>query len=129
MVTQRTMRLGLVLIGCLAPACQAAEGRPPIARIDIVPGAIPENDGFQTAVTLDGSASADPIDDPEGASDLDYRWEILGDEVRFEPGSDERDAAPVVRLRGDRPATVILTVTDADGLDATATANVQLSVR
>lgn len=124
-VRRVTILAVLVLPGCLP----ADEGRPPLARIDIVPAAIPENDGFDTAVTLDGRASADPIDDPDGSERLDYRWEILGDEVRFEAGSDESDAAPVVRFRGDRPATVRLTVTDSDGLDATTTAYVQLTVR
>lgn len=124
-VRRVTVLVALVLAGCVPQD----EGRPPLARIDIVPGAIPENDGFATAVTLDGTTSADPVDDPEGTRALDYRWEILGDEFRFESGSDETDAAPVVYFRGDRPATIRLTVTDEDGLDASATAYVQLTVR
>jgi hypothetical protein len=120
-----TVLVALVPLGCVP----VDDGRPPLARIDIVPAAIPENDGFETAVTLDGTMSADPIDDPDGSDRLDFRWEILGDEVRFEAGSDESDPAPVVRFRGDRPATVRLTVTDGDGLDASTTAYVQLTVR
>jgi hypothetical protein len=116
--------LTLVVAGCAVE-----DGRPPLARIDLAPAAIPENDGFQTAVTLDGTASADPIDDPDGSARLGFRWEIVGDEVRFEPGSRTTDPAPVVRFRGDRPATIRLTVTDADGLDSTATAYMQLTVR
>ena len=108
--------------------CTLDEGRPPLARIDITPPAILENDGFQTAVTLDGTASADPLDDPEGNDQLDFLWEILDDEYRFE-GSRATSPAPMVRLRGDRPATVVLTVTDNDGLEATAVAHVQLTVR
>ncbi len=109
--------------------CVVEDGRPPLARIELVPEAIPENDGFQTAVTLDGTTSADPIDDPDGAAPLDHHWEIIGDEAEFEPGDDADDAAPQVRFRGDRPATIRLTVTDRSGLDATATVQLQLTVR
>lgn len=99
-----------------------------MARIDITPPAIVENDGFQTTVTLDGTASADPLDDPDGSSRLAFSWEILDDEHRFE-GSRANSPAPTVLLRGDRPATVVLTVTDEDGLEATAVDHVQLTVR
>ena len=129
MVTQRSMRLGTVLAtGMVLAACQPEEGRPPLARIELSPAAIPEHDGFETVVTLDGTLSADPVDDPDGAERLDYHWEILGDEFDLEPGSDEGDDVVEVRFRGDRPATITLTVTDADGLDARATAYLQLTV-
>jgi hypothetical protein len=136
MVTQRTIVATNALftatllagLGITLTGCAAEEGRPPIARIAIDPMAIPEHDDFQTMVTLDGSDSADPIDDPDGAHPLDFRWEIIGDEVRFETGSHEDDKMPSVRFRGDRPATVNLTVTDVDGLSAGATAYVQLTV-
>ena len=108
--------------------CTAADGRPPVARIELVPDQIGEDDGFQTEVTLDGRASADPVDHPEGA-DLAYAWQIVDDEARFEPGSHADDAAPVVRLRGDRPATIILTVTDEDGLSSSTTAHLRLTTR
>jgi hypothetical protein len=91
--------------------------------------AIPEHDNFATSVTLDGTRSADPVDDPDGTHPLDFRWEIVGDEARFEPGSNEDDATPAVTFRGDRPATITLTVTDADGLAASATTYVQLTVQ
>lgn len=116
-----------LLVAALA-ACAVDGGRPPVARIELVPDQIGENDGFQTAVTLDGRASADPVDHPEGA-ELSYAWQILDDEVRFAPGSHADDAAPAVRLRGDRPATIILTVTDVDGLSASTTAHVRLTTR
>jgi len=119
----------VVCVGLPLAGCVVDDGRPPIARIDLLPGAIPEHDDFETAVTLDGSSSADPIDDPDASERLSFAWEILGDEARFESGSDEHDVAPVVRFRGEVPATVLLTVTDPDGLDAIAQANVQLSVR
>ncbi len=117
-----------VLTVLSAVGCTLDPGRPPLARIEITPAAIVENDGFQTAVTLDGTASADPLDDPGGAISLEFSWQILDDEVRFE-GSRATSPAPMIRLRGDVPATIILTVTDRDGLAATAVDHVQLTVR
>jgi hypothetical protein len=111
-----------------AGACALEDGRPPLARIEISPPAILENDGFQTLVTLDGTTSADPLDDPGGQLPLTYAWEILDDESRFE-GSRATSPTPTIRLRGDRPATIILTVTDRDGLEAVAVDHVQLTVR
>lgn len=118
----------LSVLAVASTACAVDSGRPPLARIELRPEAIVENDGFQTAVTLDGSASADPLDDPAGAVPLDYRWEILDDEFRFED-SRATSPMPVIRLRGDRPATIRLTVTDGDGLEATAVSHLQLTVR
>jgi hypothetical protein len=121
----RTGRRGALAAVAVA-ACTAAEGRPPVARIELVPDQIGENDGFQTEVVLDGRGSADPIDHPDGA-DLDYAWEILDDEARFPPGSRSDQPAPVVLLRGDRPATIVLTVTDEDGLSSSTTAHLRLT--
>jgi hypothetical protein len=123
---RRAPAVAVVASLAVLAACSAPEGRPPVARIELQPDRIGENDGFQTPVTLDGRASADPIDHPEGA-DLGYAWTIDGDEARFEPGSHTDDAAPVVRLRGDRPATITLTVTDDDGLSASTTAHLLLT--
>ena len=129
MVTQRAMRLGIVFAGsALLGACEIEEGRPPIARIELDPEAIPEHDGCETVVTLDGTMSADPVDDPEATEALRYHWEILGDDFDFEPGSGEDDSAPAVRFRGDRPPSITLTVTDVDGLDSTVTTYLQLTV-
>ena len=108
--------------------CEAEDGRPPVARIDVAPEAIPEHDNFATPVTLDGTASDDPIDDPDGLAPLAFAWEISGDEARFEPGSHADDAVIVVRLRGDTPATFALTVTDEDGRSTTAVRQMTLSV-
>lgn len=123
-------RLPLPIVAGLAAlaACAVDDGHPPLARIVLVPDAVLENDGFQTAVTLDATTSADPIDDPGGAAPLTYQWQILDDEVRFEAGR-PTSPMPVVRFRGDRPATIVLTVTDADGQATSATAHVRLTVR
>ncbi|HTM19274.1 MAG TPA: hypothetical protein VL172_02165 [Kofleriaceae bacterium] len=111
----------------LLAACTGGDGHPPVARASASPETIPENDEFQTAVTLDGTTSADPIDDPDGVEALDYRWQIWGDEFQLDQG-DETDATPVVRFRGDRPATVELTVTDADGLTGRASFQMRLTL-
>lgn len=113
----------------LAGGCTLDDARPPIARIDVTPAAIPENDDFQTEVVLDASRSADPIDDPDGSEALEVRWEIVGDEARFASGDDETDPTPTLTFRGDQPATILLTVTDGDGLEATAVEHLQLTVR
>lgn len=118
--------LPALVVATVLAACASDGGRPPVARIELVPDQIGENDGFQTAVTLDGTASADPLDHPDAAR-LGFTWQILDDEVRFEPGDHADDAAPVVRLRGDRPATIVLTVTDDDGLTSTTTAHLRLT--
>lgn len=118
-------------LGCLAvvaAACAADEGHPPIARIALTPEAIVENDGFQTEVTLDATGSADPIDDPAGEAGLSFAWDVAGDEFRYERGR-ATSAMPVVRFRGDRPAAIALTVTDADGVSTTAVAHLRLTVR
>lgn len=111
----------------LLVGCTVADGRPPLARIVLTPDSIVENDGFQTLIQLDATTSADPIDDPEGETRLAVEWHILDDEYRFE---DSRATSPTaqVRMRGDRPATISLTVTDADGLEGVAVTHMRLTV-
>jgi len=122
------MRLWLTSLGALAlAACSPDDGHPPLARIVLTPDGVLENDGFQTAVTLDATTSADPIDDPSGDAPLRFAWTILDDEARFEGRT--TSPTPTVRFRGDRPATIELTVTDEDGASTTATAHLRLTVR
>src|SRR5688572_5131729 len=114
-MTRAVAALALVVLA----ACTGGDGHPPVARASADPESIPENDEFQTLVTLDGTASADPLDDPSGADELEYQWEIWGDEHELD-GGDLTSAMPVVRFRGDRPATIELTVTDGEGLTGRA---------
>ena len=118
----------LVALALMIAACTAEGGHPPLARIVLTPEAILAHDDFQTEVTLDATTSGDPLDDPEGTAPLTYGWELLDDEARYERGR-PTSPAPVVRFRGDRPATIILTVTDGDGQSSTATAHLRLTVR
>jgi hypothetical protein len=113
---------------CWLAACDAPIGHPPIARIELAPAAIPAHDEFQTAVVLDGSTSADPIDDPGGTEKLDYQWTIVDAEARFDAGSRDTSQMPTVRFRGERAATITLTVTDRDGNDSSSTKYLQLTV-
>lgn len=128
MFSRATQSVWVALVALLVvPGCAVDEGHPPIARVTAEPPVIRENDGFQTQVLLDASASADPIDDPEGARPLDYEWAIINDEFRFADG-DEMSEAPTVELRGDRPATIELTVTDEDGMSSTVALQMTLTV-
>jgi hypothetical protein len=123
------MPRGVLALVLLLAACDAPVGHPPIARIDLTPAAIPAHDEFQTVVVLDGSKSADPIDDPTGAQKLTYQWTIVDADVRYESGSRETSQQPMVRFRGERPATVVLTVTDPDGNDSSTTKYLELTVK
>ena len=120
-------RANAIAVVLFLGACDQPVGHPPIARIDLVPSAIPAFDNFQTVVELDGQASADPVDDPDGSAPLTYSWQILDSENRFEMGR-ATSPAPKVRFLGDRPPTIVLTVTDLDGQEATATKNLALTV-
>ena len=114
----------VLVIACASPE----EGHSPVARIAIAPRAIPEGDGFATDVVLDAGESADPVDDPDGTMALRYRWRLEDDAARFEDGR-ETDAVVTVRFEGRRPARIALTVTDPDGLEATAVDRLALTVR
>jgi hypothetical protein len=122
-------RHALLLLGFFSlTSCEPSTGYPPVARIDVAPRAIPENDGFQSEVVLDAQASADPIDDPEGTRGLSYRWQIIGDEFRLISGSLSGPTL-TISLLGETPATVLLTVTDEDDNSNTAREQLQLTVR
>ncbi len=126
----RTVRRALLtaIAAAWIGACTVEPGHPPVARISASPRAIPEDDSYQTDVLLDGSASADPVDDPEGKRPLRYSWEIVGDDHRV-VGGGPSEPRLTIRLFGAHPATVLLTVEDEDGDSATARLQLQLTVR
>jgi len=102
-----------MLFATLLAGCAVEPGpRPPVPRFEIDPEYVPEGDGHETPVTLDGAASADELDDP-GAR-LRFEWSFDAD-VRFVEG-DRHDPTIVVTLSGTRPVTVTLAVEDEDEL-------------
>lgn len=111
----------------LVASCSPPTGHPPVARIDLVPEYVPEGDEYATAVMLDGTGSCDEFDFPDtclradGAATpagLSFAWALDAETASVEGSLSE--ARVVVRVRGDRPVTVALTVTDAEDLTATA---------
>jgi hypothetical protein len=122
-VTVRFVLIALCVVACTSEP----SGHAPIARITATPRAIPDHDGFQTDVVLDGTASADPIDDPDGGLPLAFLWTITNDDVQYTMG---RDTEPKVTVRflGNHPAIVDLKVTDVTGLSSTAELNMQLTI-
>jgi hypothetical protein len=116
-MTHRHVPLGLLLGALALGGCQAEAGRAPVARFDITPAYVPLHDGYATVVTLDGTRSKDEIDDPTGALPLGFRWDLDDPAPQVVQGS--LDAAQVqVRLQGDRPTAVTLTVRDQSGRTA-----------
>jgi hypothetical protein len=78
-------------------------------------------------VALDGTASKDEIDDPAGTLPLGFHWHIDDPALQVVGGS--LDAAQVqVKLQGDRPTTVTLTVTDTTGRSGERTGYVGVSL-
>jgi hypothetical protein len=125
---RRRLSRGLLLCAALAlGGCQQETGRAPVARFDVTPAYVPLHDGYTTVVTLDGSRSQDEIDDPRGALPLGFHWELDDPAPQVVQGS--LDAAQVqVKLQGDRPTTVTLTVSDSTGRTAVRTGYVGVTV-
>jgi len=123
------VRAALAVVGCFALwGCTSEEkGHAPVARIKADPRAIPEADDFHTDVVVDGTESADPIDDPDGGLPLTYQWEISGDAMQLSAGS-ATSSTFTGRFQGIRPATIRLTVTDQSGQTGTARFQLGLTV-
>jgi len=125
----RRLAITVLLLGAALPAggCQDEAGRAPVARFDITPAYVPSHDGYATVVTLDGSRSKDEIDDPAGTLPLGFHWDLDDPAVQVVEGS--LDAAEVrVKLQGDRPTTVTLTVRDSTGRNGVRTGYVGVTV-
>ncbi len=87
------------------------QNQSPLASAAIVPAAVPENDSFQSTVTLDGRRSFDPDGDA-----LSYHWNIRG--ARFLAGTQNTDRVVQVRTSGEFAIPVELTVTDGEYEDS-----------
>lgn len=82
--------------------------RNPVASISAAPLEVPENDGNQTVVTLDGSGSSDPDNDP-----LTFSWDVPSG--TFVNGTSAASEVAEVTFPGTAPYVVTLTVTDGQG--------------
>lgn len=80
----------------------------PTAALSVDPEEVPRNDGNQTVVTLDGSASSDPDGDA-----LSYSWTVAGG--TFENGTAATDPIAQVSFPGTGNYDVTLQVADGNG--------------
>jgi hypothetical protein len=124
----RHLARGLLLGVALAcGGCHQEAGRPPVARFDITPPYVPLHDGYATVVTLDATRSKDEVDDPAGEQPLGFHWELDDPAPQVVQGSLD-EAQVQVKVRGDRPTTVTLTVRDQTGRAASRTGYVGVTV-
>ncbi|MSP60243.1 MAG: hypothetical protein EXR72_07860 [Myxococcales bacterium] len=122
----RPLLLALGSVSLALGAC-GGDGRSPTARIALAPLYVPLGDGYRTEVRLDGRASRNDLEDPEGTRPLRFLWEL--DDVRPQIVDGALDAALVtVRVAAPRPTTVRLTVTDPSGAIGRATARIGVTV-
>jgi len=82
----------------------------PIAKIQTSLAAVPELDGFQTVVTLDGTGSEDPDGDA-----LEYAWEARG--VKLVGAGHRHSPSIQVTIKGDFAMPVRLRVSDGEHID------------
>ncbi len=116
----------VLVSAAVSAACSQIGPRPPVPRIAIDPEFIPEGDAHETAVTLDGTGSADELEDE--AAPLAFRWEVDDPSGRIEEGAFDEPVV-VMTFAGDRVVSVTLTVTDPQGLSASVTQRVGLTAR
>jgi hypothetical protein len=124
---------GIVLL-C---ACSDEIGRPPVARVTVcvmtstsacASPYIPTNDTFTTPILVDGSTSADEVDDPNATRPLEYHWTIGGD-YKIKEGTLDSSKFTML-LKGDRPVPVTLSATDTDDhLTAKETVTIGITLR
>jgi hypothetical protein len=95
-------------------AC-APPGHPPVARLTLTPAYVPSGDQYRTAIAVDGSQSRDELDDPAGSFPLRFSFFSDDPAPQLTPAGDRA----TLRILGDRPTAVSVTVTDSDGLATT----------
>lgn len=117
----------LVSLLLLITACGGGDDPPtgmtngnPVAVITASPLEVPQNDGNQTIVTLDGSASSDPDNDP-----LTFAWNVPNG--TFENGTLATSTIPMVSFPGTAPYAVTLTVSDGRGGSGQASVTIGLA--
>ncbi len=75
---------------------------------------------------LDGSASADDVDDPAHVQPLLYEWVVDDAQSQILPSATEAKAT--VRVAGMHPVTVHLTVADGDDVKTTTSAQIGVTL-
>ncbi len=103
----------------LAVGCGGPPPVPPTAVIDATPGDVCAGDGFATAIQLSGARSAarlSLVPAPPGPDDppLTFEWRLEGDAHHVVSGALDDDTV-AVRMAGERPLHVTLTVTTFEG--------------
>jgi len=91
----------------------------PVATIVANPLVVPQNDGNQTVVTLDGSGSSDADSDP-----LSFAWVVPSG--TFVSATTATSPIPQVTFPGTAPYNVTLTVTDGRGGSGTAAVTINV---
>lgn len=115
------MTFALVLFA----SCSSIGPRPPVPRFTVDPEFIPEGDAHETPVTLDATESADDLEDP--SVPLDFAWRVDDPSRRVVDGGLDEPIV-VLTFSGEHVVTVTLTVTDPDGLSASVSDRVGLTV-
>ncbi|HZS36004.1 MAG TPA: hypothetical protein VFF06_04220 [Polyangia bacterium] len=111
---------------CAWASCSASGGHPPTARIALAPAYVKLGDAYATDVIADGSASSAAIDDPLAIHPLAFDWTIDDPNARFSP--DAHSPKVTVRVAGDHPVAIHLTVTDFAGDSGAVSAIVGVTV-
>jgi hypothetical protein len=116
----------LVTLLLLAAGCGGGDGGGgtgptanvnPVAVIAASPLLVPQNDGNQTVVTLDGSGSSDADNDP-----LSFAWTVPSG--TFVNATSATSATAQVTFPGTGAYVVTLTVNDGQGHQDTATVTI-----
>ncbi len=117
---------GLAIVGVvIAAACSGPPPTAPSAIININPSSVCVGDNFATPIHIDALGSSPRLTlvytppDPD-AGDLKYLWALSGDQVQGDDGSKEPDGtmdfdSVDLKMAGQRPVQVTLTVTNAAG--------------
>jgi hypothetical protein len=114
-------------IAVAAVGCTNDAGHRPTARIALCPEFVPIGDGYRTDVHLDGTASSDPLNDPDALVPLAFRWTIDDPAPQVAAGSLDGPLV-TVRIAGARPTEAALTVTNAAGASGTAAVEIGVTL-
>jgi len=121
---------GMVTVALCALGCAGPPPHPPTAVIDARPATVCEGDDYATVLELSGARSSSALSlVPEGAdpdAPLRFDWALEGADHELVAGSLVGPELSVVTA-GDRPLHVALTVTNADGGQATSERTVALA--